>query len=668
MNYLKYNTENPKNIVKILILAILMITIQTGCSDYLDIVPDNVATIDYAFRDRAGAESYMAGCYSYMPYWGDPAHNPGLMGGDDTWALYDTWTTGYVGNYNCYNIKLSQNTNAPYVDSWLGALNGRGLYVAIRECNVFLENIDKVGPDLSAAEKARFIAEVKFLKAYYHYCLLRQYGPIVLVKQNLPVDAGIDETKVYREKFDDCINYIAGLIDEAVPELPDVIYDEVSELRRITQPIALSIKAEMMVLAASPLFSDNEYLSGMIDNRGVNLMESDMNKQDKWIRAREACSEAIENIRAGGKHVLYNFTQSTYYSSYQAGISDTSKLLMTLRTVVTDKWNRETIWGTANSYTRETLPHFTVAHATLAATEPIIAPTLRAVELFYSSHGVPVDEDTAWINNGWYIDRYKYEPAPESEKYYMLTDGDYKIAKLNMNREPRFYANLAFDGSYWLGNGTKVDFDREPAAQRAWVMKMLRGNPTGNYLGIRYAITGYDIKKGSHIETAVNSAGTSLTTVQSTFPIIRLADLYLLYAEALNEAEDSQAARSEAIAWLDTIRFRAGLEGVIDSWTKYSIRPDKPYSQEGLREIIHRERMSELAFEGKRFWDVRRWLTAETEMNNPVQGWNIMGEVPEDYYNVVTLHNLTFSKKEYLWPIAQSELQKNPNLIQNPGW
>ncbi|MDR2384222.1 MAG: RagB/SusD family nutrient uptake outer membrane protein [Tannerella sp.] len=646
--------------MKNIIYCLFLLTV-CSCEGYLDIVPDNIATIDYAFRDRAGAESYMTGCYYFMPNWGNPASDPGLMGGDDTWSMIDSWANSATGNYNCFNIKRSQNTNSPYVNSWEGQNQGRGLYRAIRDCNIFLENIDKVGPDLGETEKLRWIAEVKFLKAYYHYFLLRAYGPVPLIKTNLLVDAGINETKIYRDKFDDCIDYIIQLIDEAVPDLPPVIYDVTNELRRITQPIALSVKAEILVLAASPLFNGNPDLSGLVDNRGVNLMESSLSKKEKWDRARIACKNAIDTVLMTGQYQLYDFTQSTYYSNYK-DVSDTSKLVMTLRTVVTDKWNREIIWGTINNYTTLTLPHFAVSHANLAATQPLIGPTMRMVELFYSNNGVPINEDKYYD----YENRFKTDLAPEDHKYYMVTDGQYPIAKINMYREPRFYANLGFDGGFWLGNGKKVDYDRFPEDQRAWTTQMLKGKPSGNYMGLRYSITGYLIKKGSHIETSVNSAGTSLTTVQSTFPIIRLADLYLLYAEALNECLDVPA--QEVYDYVDMIRRRAGLEGVTDSWEKYSNIPNKPSTQAGMRDIIRQERMIELAFEGKRFWDVRRWLIAETEMNKPVRGWNIMGEVPEDYYNLITLYSMTFSKKEYLWPIRQGELLKNTNLVQNPGW
>jgi hypothetical protein len=335
---------------------------------------------------------------------------------------------------------------------------------------------------------------------------------------------------------------------------------------------------------------------------------------------------------------------------------------MTLRTVVTEKWNRETIWGTVNGLTQATLPHFLASHATLSASDPTVAPTMRMVEMFYSNNGVPINEDRYYD----YENRFKIEPAPEDQKYYMVTDGNYRIAKINMYREPRFYANLGFDGGYWIGNGRRLDFDRTPADQTAWVTRMLKGQASGNYMGLRYSSTGYLQKKGSHIETQVNAAATGLSTVQGTFPIIRLADLYLLYAEALNECLD--APNQEVYHYVDMIRNRAGLEGVTESWAKYSNLPDKPASKSGMREIIRQERTVELAFEGKRFWDVRRWLTAEKELNQPVKGWNVMGEVPEDYYNVITLSPLSFSKRDYLWPIRQGELLKNRNLIQNPGW
>jgi hypothetical protein len=120
--------------------------------------------------------------------------------------------------------------------------------------------------------------------------------------------------------------------------------------------------------------------------------------------------------------------------------------------------------------------------------------------------------------------------------------------------------------------------------------------------------------------------------------------------------------------YVDTVRARAGLEGVVTSWDKYSNLRSKPSTKEGMRDIIRQERTIELAFEGKRFWDVRRWKTAFELLNRPIRGWNIMGATTEEYYNIVMVEAPSFTTKEYLWPIKDSELRTNKNLIQNPGW
>src|SRR5690606_17806556 len=99
---------------------------------------------------------------------------------------------------------------------------------------------------------------------------------------------------------------------------------------------------------------------------------------------------------------------------------------------------------------------------------------------------------------------------------------------------------------------------------------------------------------------------TSVNIESYPWPIIRLGDVYLLYAEALNET----GKQAEALVYLNRIRERAGLGTVESSWTNFSDNPTKYQDQEGLREIIHQERMIEMAFEGSRYWDLKRWKTA----------------------------------------------------------
>src|SRR5690606_25119174 len=120
--------------------------------------------------------------------------------------------------------------------------------------------------------------------------------------------------------------------------------------------------------------------------------------------------------------------------------------------------------------------------------------------------------------------------------------------------------------------------------------------------------------------------------------------------------------------YIDEVRKRAGLKGVVESWSNYSDQPSKVLNKSGMRNIIQKERMIELAFEGPRFWDLRRWKLAEQYMNRPIKGWSVLDTDADDYYNVKTLYSPTFSQKDYLWPIAEGEIINNPNLRQNPGW
>src|SRR5690606_41676642 len=89
---------------------------------------------------------------------------------------------------------------------------------------------------------------------------------------------------------------------------------------------------------------------------------------------------------------------------------------------------------------------------------------------------------------------------------------------------------------------------------------------------------------------------------------------------------------------------------------------------DGMREIIHQERMIELIFEGQRYWDLRRWKKATEELNKPITGWSLLQEEPETYYREVTLFQQNFSLRNYLWPISERSTIVNKKLTQNPGW
>jgi hypothetical protein len=629
-------------------LLLFVMVLAGGCQKYLDIVPDNVATIDNAFKMRVDAEKYLYTCYNNLPQFGNEGQDPAFLTGDEFVTVYPS-----LGNINASLYRIArgeQNIVAPIANYWDGKF-----FQAIRECNIFLENVDKVR-DLSDFEKKRWVAEVKFLKAYYHYYLLRMYGPIPIIKKNLPISASIDEVKVNREHVDSVFNYTVSLIDEAVVDLPTVLPVEFAELGRITKPIALSIKAEILTTAASPLFNGNQNYANLKNKNGDALF-STTQSPEKWQKAALACKAAIDACTGNG-HKLYEFVPR----SVSTKVSDSTQRLMSIRAAVTDKWNVELIWGASNSIGGGSRGFQSLSQARLSpftGTIPnesigsMLAPPIHIAEMFYSNNGVPIEED----KNYKYASRFTgLRQALASERYYIKQG--YTTVQLNYDREPRFYADLGFDGSIWFGHGKNDD-------NNTWVLEGKLGQTGGRQGASLYSVTGYWPKKLANYNNAINDPAQEYTVEGYPFPIMRLADLYLLYAEALNE---SQGPSADVYQWVDRVRMRAGLKGVVESWTNFSSKPSKFTSKDGLREIIQRERLIELVFEGKRFWDLRRWKVAENYLQRSVNGWDIAQREAVNYYRVRPIFTSSFSLKDYFWPISENSLIVNPNLVQNPGW
>lgn len=633
--------------IMIKILSVVSVFFFIGCDSFLDVTPDNVATIDYAFRLRSTAERFLFTCYSYMPSHGSLNENPAFLAGDELWLVPTSTNSAWM------IARGNQKVVEPYVNAWQGGNDSKDLYEGIRQCNVFLDNIDLV-PDISETEKKRWVAEVKFLKAYYHFWMVRMYGPIVLIKENLPVSAEPEKVRIPRSSVDECFEYIVQLLDEAGTDLPDNISDEVSELGRITKAISLAVKAEVLVTAASPLFNGNKDFQGFANLDG-KLLFNENEDMGKWQKAVDACREAVEFCETLG-HKLYRYEPR--FSQYN--LSDTTLTKMSIRNAVCDKWNPEIIWANTNSMIGQgglqgsaTPRGLDPERTGNTGTRGSLAPPLKIAGLFYSNNGVPIREDKEWDYSG----RFDLKVAGEEDRYN-LKQG-YTTAKINFDREPRFYASLGFDGGIWYGQGRFDDKSND-----LFYVSSKKGQPAAPINLTSYSVTGYWPKKLVHFQSIIGT-GNTYTTENYPFPVIRLADLYLLLAEALNELNGPDA---EALQYIDLVRERAGIPGVEEAWTNYSNNPDKYTTREGLREIIHQERSIELAFEGKRFWDIRRWKEAVTEWNKPITGWDLFQETAEGYYRERLIFSQRFSTKDYLWPLNENTILANSVLVQNPGW
>ena len=425
--------------------------------------------------------------------------------------------------------------------------------------------------------------------------------------------------------------------------------DEQSELGRITLPIALGMKAKMLVYAASPLFNGNTDYKNFKDHNGNHFINQTYDSE-KWAKAVTACKEAIDFAHSVGIE-LYEFEDTAYTKD----TSPQTKQKLTIRGIVTERWNSEIIWANTNNLTTalQIQSHTRWLHENTIGWGPSghWGTTLKVAGLFYSENGVPIDEDTQWN----FSERFDLRQATHDERFH-IKEG-YTTAKFNFNREPRFYASQAFDGAIWYGHG---EYDDE----KAYHLQQKRGQIAGKSAATYHPAAGYYPKKLDHYTNIEKDKETYLVTAYA-WPVLRLGDLYLLYAEALNELNGPQ---EEAFEYLDAIRARAGLKGVKESWTNYSNNPNKYTTKEGLREIIMSERTAEMMFEAQRFYDLRRWKTAPIELNKPITGWDVNASKAEDYYRETILFNQVFEFKDYLWPIRDYDIIVNKNLVQNPGW
>lgn len=642
---------------------ILFVLIFTSCEDdYLDVVPDNIATIDLAFNTRSTAENFLSTCYTYIPEHAHVEQNFSLLAGDEVW--YYAENDFYMNNETSFRVaKGMQNSSSPYLNYWEGGRGApRSLFNALRDCNIFLENLVAV-PGLEEEERLRWLDEVKVLKAFYHFWLMQMYGPIPIVDTNIPVSAPSTETNVYRASIDEVVTYLTDLLDEVIvaDNLPGLINYVYTEQGRITMPIAKALKAKILMLSASPIFNGNTDFSSLIDNQGNNLVNQSYDPQ-KWVLAKDALLDAIESAEANG-HSLFQFNQQL---PIIGGISDQITQELSLRAAITEPFNSEIIWAFSADWTGELQqwcqPRWTADHSALFGyTKKSHAPTLNMVETFYTRNGVPIDEDISWE----YGNRFDVVQTPildaDNENYHeFYIEDDYATAKLHTFREPRFYSTLGFDGGKWFSLETEnINFIPHLNAKA--------GAPSGKQGFEIYSITGYFAKKLVHYENIISLEG---STIQGySFPIIRLSDLYLMYAEASNETK--AAPDADVYEYIQKVRDRAGLDvggDLVSTWQMHSANPSKPSTKDGMRAIIHQERMIELALEGHRYWDLRRWKLAGEYFSKPIRGWDIFKPDVAGFYEVENIFYRNYLTKDYLWPISQTELLRNPNLIQNPGW
>jgi hypothetical protein len=652
-------------------LISLIILWNGSCTPYLDVVPDNVVTLEDYYSRQEMAWNALAKVYSYLPNDPNRDHSSWLLG-DEWMARTDMTETEVLG---LRIMRGLQSEESPLLDLWSGNGGGKKLYEAIRNCDIFIKYID-LAEDMSAQAIAEWKAQVKFLKAYYHFLLVRQYGPIVIVDEPVSLDALSDELFKHRSKVEDCFNYIIQLIDEAIPDLKDQTSD--SDLGQINKMIAMSIKARVLLYRASPFFNGNSaWYADFLDHNGEPFFPMTYSRE-KWKDAADAAETAIRYGLENG-YDLYRFDKVPYFDDREdfAANSANMQTLYDLRMVAVDPWNRELIWGQtfalvwssgggqlateSNIYPPDSYRGVIsegVMNATLST--QLLGTTYAALTRYYTKNGLPLDDDLTFDKTTVFdLVQTPNEGTEEYEPWRGIIQPGAETTPLYLDRELRFYANLGIVGGYWRAHTYRISTQFYSGTQGGF----------NSALPNNYFSTGIGVQKLVHPESKnIHQA----RIVRTPFPIMRVADLYLIKTEALNEYLDDGADRSEVYATLNTVRRRAGIPDVQVAWSNAAIvRPaslDKHLTKDGMRDIILQERGIELAFEGQRFWDMHRHKRAVAEFSAPVMGWNYQGTSGASFFTSMAIQSRRFIERDYLWPIPLNELNINANLIQNPGW
>ncbi len=628
-------------------ILLFFIVIGYSSCDYLDIIPDETTTDEDTYADKHAARRYLYSCYGYLPQSNSSAGSLDLMTGDEVITAFEheTFAAFPKGNYSAAN---------PVISYWNTFFQG------LRQCHMLLERLDAV-PDLEPDVNKDYKAQLKFLIAYYHYMMIRSYGPVILIKETPNINTTVADY-LGRTPLDECVEWVSNLLDEAAADLP-AIRPTSSEYGLATSVAAKAVKAKLSLYAASPLFNGNaEFYSDFVDKEGVNLIPTTYDA-NKWVVARDDLKAAIDWAESNG-HALY------YKDDYRLDESEANPypeqgVVRRMRTGLVDWKSRHTEVLLAETRTEggygiqnKSLPFVENASAWNG-----VSPTWTMLNRFYTKNGLPWDEDPE------YNYKTKTQVVTVDESRVDQAMPGRKTILFNLDREPRFYAWVAFQGGYYevLNSTTSPGYKNDYVDNARVICSFLLGGncgrgPVGILRPGNYSPGGYLNKKGVDPNTIAATSGTTLN--QYPWPIIRLADLYLAYAEACVEvgtAVDLESAKT----YLNKVRVRAGIPTVEESWNGIAT-----LNQDKLRTIVRQERMVEMYLENENFWDMRRWLLAEKYFGVKAQGMNIL---TDDIDEFATLTTISFERKfqsptQYLLPIPSGDINRDPQLVNNPGY
>ena len=656
-----------------------------SCDSYFDIDFQDQANLEEIFSKKNTTESYLAHLYSYLPHDEDTHKGAGFVIPRSDEGLFGFLGYGPFNKLRSGDYSTAASGDVTEFNKW------KTYYIGIRQCTIFMDHVALDKEDTEAV-KAAMKAEARFLRAYYYFCLFRQYGPVIIWGDQLaPEDARGEELD--RNTVDENISFIVSELDKAAADLPYNIQEigaNASWTGRATKGAALALKSRVLIYAASPLYNgqDGGRLTNIFsakNNLEGNRIFSDYDAT-KWQDAADAAKDVIDMN-------LYSLCTPT------SGETPIQKAASAYQNVFFERWNSETIWGwwhlgighrdggfatwigATGSFMYATVPDFsyvTTSYRPLQAYTPSLKmvdaypmeATGRYPVLGYEKSGRLNDQSRPIVDAA-----SGYETTGWVENYTQPVDADwapaFKAHKTTVGRDARYYSSLVPNGFYWPSDKIKKRWTSYKSSSATV--------PVTKFESAALNWVGYACRRWYKANTAF-ATGTDFTgATRYVYPAFRLAEIYLNYAEACNEKPQRDV--SSAIIYLDKVRSRSGLNGIRDAYPEINFdSPDATTTisgvtktnKEWLRWLILQERWCEFGMEAMRHYDMCRWLRAEEEYPSAPWTLNMASETYEGVYERVSdlmpMDNADFHYRDYLYPIISTQLAEMVNFTQSPGW
>jgi len=658
------------------ILTLIVAAATLSSCNYLDKEPDTEVTLEMVFNDKARMEGMLAYVYDGLPdpLWGHNFKYGMSSLGDD---LRPSWRW-HQWSWDCNKRATGEwaTNNGWNGDVWANMPH------RIREAKLFQERVHAIPADnVTQADVDLMKLECRALIAYYYWWFAYWYGPCPFVEGGYVYDPSTPANQLHfgPRPWDEIIDWCDKELKEVGDQLP-ASYSDPTKFGRVDKLFCLATRARMLLFSASPLVNGNEWYKDHADREGVKLFPQSYDP-DKWKRALDACKELIDVAEADG-HALY-----TAYND--DGTVDPFMSLLGAYSLTALSGNTEVLFAKYSVDYGAYIRYGGVRGDTGANGGMSVSQSL--VDAFAMRNGLyPIDGYT-YDSNG-----YKFKPIINAasgydESGFAAEDVYYKTkwtgaesrsgenAKVTskdtynmyVNREPRFYITVTYNEK-WVDNGQKRKANFYNSKMEGYNRDLVGHDKVDNDNTHDAPNNGYLNNKGNRPEDNLKNG----TYAYRQGKFYGLAEAYLNYVECLNEVTPGSA---DILTYLNRIRVRAGVPEY--TWGTEEGKISVSKDQAVMRDLIRRERRVELCCEDTyiRYTDIRRWMIAEEVCEGTDYyhgGMNFKGverscdpNNPKAFFVRTANEAPRVWKREYYWmPIFQTEIDKNPNLVQGPFW